>query len=830
MAATTAPSNHTVTAKAGNSPQPHLPSIGLAPPRMEPPPPPLNQKDPENYLKRCSGYCKKTNLRCSASIGKKAQKDTRPTYLPTCALHRDQQSLAGWCQFTGDDGRRCARLFRWSPPHFELCSHHQGHPSTPCYFLKHLPLELRHEVYRYLIPTEPIDSSTAAVHDRSSQEPDQRAARLSILSYPSPMRATRVLRSKFPMRLLDLLTVSRQVHDEVKDRLFSTVTFKIDIRKDGTFMCGRRLLEPKRADGSSHFLFDEADHAKRKFLKYFDWASAKNYAVDILLENCPIANPHHVPNMANMTMRSRWDEEVEIYDIRDYISVVVSGILAKAKNLYKLQVRLCLADFAWQEEQILSNSKLLFSPFERLRNVRQPTLGGVFTGRPDSNSMYPIERTTGRYPLAAGTGCIQSALPAYYELCSVPSLPTDHPVLLPGIPAFDAYATEWRRQISSKGTANVLQEPLIRKMFTEFRNFYTEFANHVPDITLKSGRHTFLHRARVAREQEDVIAFRAIRAELLDYWTKHLEDQERKKRTMETRIARFLQSDKYPSHVWEEPIPVQSPDALPTQISKSPVALDTESMARDGIPMTGNLIQRSCPPPPYRQMNQHSGQQDPYVNPRLINETAEQYASMKRRQLQQRFLQQQALQQQLIRQQVQLARLEHEEQYSPAGVLLQQRDYLLKRKAANELNKIYQQANFGNKQDDEETSLPRRNSDSSHSSHSSQDAMHHTTTSYNKSNATSGPGVCTEFLQPIQQTNHLEPFSPVIGHGEPGPSTKRCRTDSGYDGKHRPLPDEEKIEGVKHQGQVMPTWRFSSFDFDADVMQQPFTGKGKERV
>lgn len=306
----------TTTTKAQNSAQPHLPSIGIAPPPMEPPLPPLNSQDPEKYLKRCSGYCKKTNLRCSASIGKKAQKDTRPTYLPTCALHRDQQSLAGWCQFTSSDGRRCARLFRWNPPHFELCNDHQGHPSTPCYFLKQLPLELRHEVYRYLIPTEPIDSSTAAVHDRSSQEPDQRASRLPVLSYPSPMRATRVLRSKFPMRLLDLLSVSRQVHDEVKDRLFSTVTFKIDIRKDGTFMCGRRLLEPKRADGSSHFLFDEADHAKRKFLKCFDWASAKNYAVDILLENCPIANPQHVPSTANMTMRSRWDEEVEIYDIR----------------------------------------------------------------------------------------------------------------------------------------------------------------------------------------------------------------------------------------------------------------------------------------------------------------------------------------------------------------------------------------------------------------------------------------------------------------------------------------------------------------------------------
>jgi hypothetical protein len=117
------------------------------------------------------------------------------------------------------------------------------------------------------------------------------------------------------MPVLDLFLVSRQMYQEAKQFLFSIATFTIDVRKDGTFMCGRRLLEPKRADGSSHFLVGEVDEAKMRFLKYFDWAAVKNYTVDILLENW--TSPH--PQVANRQLGiliDGWDEEVEIYDIR----------------------------------------------------------------------------------------------------------------------------------------------------------------------------------------------------------------------------------------------------------------------------------------------------------------------------------------------------------------------------------------------------------------------------------------------------------------------------------------------------------------------------------
>jgi hypothetical protein len=323
--------NHCEIIKIEDSPSPALspvpsPESSLAsanaPPISESVPVYHDPRDPEGFLKRCSGFNKKTKNRCNSVIGKKSEQSCHPTFLPTCRTHRDQQTFAGWCQYQHLNGERCGRLFRWRPPYFELCTIHQGHPDTPCFFFR-LPLELRHEVFRYLLPDRAIGSSTAALHDGKSDRYDHTCMIPSSSSNyhrrnPNPYHGHTTtfagspsgvnLDTVFPMPALDLFLVNRQFYHEVKDLLFSTVPFTIDVRKDGTFMCGRRLLEPRRADGSSHFLVDEADEAKQRFLKYFDWSAVKHYVVDILVENW--ANGTLYP--ANST----WDEEVELYDIR----------------------------------------------------------------------------------------------------------------------------------------------------------------------------------------------------------------------------------------------------------------------------------------------------------------------------------------------------------------------------------------------------------------------------------------------------------------------------------------------------------------------------------
>jgi hypothetical protein len=303
-----------------NIPIEHVMTNSTSTPAIEIAPPLIDPRDPEGFLKRCSGFnkSKRTKERCSAVIGKKSEQSCHPTFLPTCRAHRDQQSFAGWCQYQRPDGGRCGRLFRWTPPYFELCSEHQGHPDTPCYYFR-LPLELRHEVLRYLLPDGPIGSSTAALHDGKNDvfetqyvHPVPRTGQLWINNHrhhammPMPHHHD-IPDSVFPMPALDLFLVNRQFYLEAKDLLFSTVPFTIDVRKDGTFMCGRRLLEPRRADGSSHFLVDDADEAKQRFLRYFDWAAVKHYVVDVLVEN---------GSGDNLGARNGWDEEVEVYDIR----------------------------------------------------------------------------------------------------------------------------------------------------------------------------------------------------------------------------------------------------------------------------------------------------------------------------------------------------------------------------------------------------------------------------------------------------------------------------------------------------------------------------------
>ncbi|KAF1913485.1 hypothetical protein BDU57DRAFT_531419 [Ampelomyces quisqualis] len=496
----------------------------------------VDPRDPEGFLKRCSGLNKKTKLRCNSVIGKKSERTWHPTFLPTCRAHRDQQSFAGWCQYQQPNRERCSRLFRWTPPYFELCAEHQGHPGTPCYFFR-LPLELRHEVFRYLLPDQPIGSSTPESGSDGGVMLQHRHGGDIVTSFrhirkpyhshgtgPSGARNLVAMDSVFPMPALDLFLVNRQFHNEAKDLLFSTVPFTIDVRKDGAFMCGRRLLEPRRADGTHYFLVGEADVAKQKFLKYFDWRAVKHYIVDVQVENGAAAAAH-----------VSWDEEVELYDIRDYISVIVSGVLAKSRSLCKLSVRLCLVDFNWAHDEILSNSRLLLGPFESLRNVRQPQILGIFMSQHNTGTLHSKDVTS-----------------LYGAIRSLPALPTHSPLFIPGMRDFDAYTSEWAKRIATPHDHALVPKPPIRAMFAALKDFYMELSMLVPKITCITGRNAYLHLARVARENDNVQAMRALRNDLIACWHAYLDDEERKKDKMNTRLGKMLDVDIYPASQWEE--------------------------------------------------------------------------------------------------------------------------------------------------------------------------------------------------------------------------------------------------------------------------------------
>ncbi|KAF2477342.1 uncharacterized protein BDR25DRAFT_339279 [Lindgomyces ingoldianus] len=581
---------------------PHCePAINWTPPALV-----TDQKDPEGFLRRCSGYIKKTKARCSAAIGRNSHhaKNSHPKFLPTCYAHRDQRSFAGWCQFQQQDGARCGRLFRWTPPYLELCSEHQCRPDTPCYFMK-LPLELRLEIFRYLLPSEPIGSSSSPMHqeqnDTYSSPSLPPIASITMNNWGNPLppppptpsrpppyvrpwrRPCRVFSQSpamppktFPFPIVDLFLVNRQVHVEAKDLLYSTVPFVIDIRKDGTFMCGRRLLEPRRADGLPHCAVDDAEAIAQRFIRSFDWTSVKNYNVDILVENWNAATP---PGLNRPD--SSWDEEVEIYDIRDYVGAAVTGILSKARNLCRLNVRLGLSKFRWSDEELLSNTKCLVAPFNRLRNVRQPRFRGVFDGTTRTPYMINIASPAIQLGPSAGPAGLGLA-PPKPSLCSVPQFPMRTLLLGPGNIEFDQFREGWESCLSQTADGPPKKAP-IRNMFIEFKKFYCELSTVVPEVMQRTGRRAFLHRARVARENEDLEAFREVRNELIIYWYTYLEQEEAKKDDMNARLSRMLDADTYSSTGSEQPQRRGSSAA-------SPILLDVEKMTAEGIPMQGNQM------------------------------------------------------------------------------------------------------------------------------------------------------------------------------------------------------------------------------------------------
>ncbi len=92
-----------------------------------------------------------------------------------------------------------------------------------CHFLN-LPTELRQEIFKYLVPSEPIESLTMYKSDGNMGV--------------NVVRMRGLLRTRLPTSLTDvLLGLNRELHEELKDVFYSTATFKIDISRDGAMLC-----------------------------------------------------------------------------------------------------------------------------------------------------------------------------------------------------------------------------------------------------------------------------------------------------------------------------------------------------------------------------------------------------------------------------------------------------------------------------------------------------------------------------------------------------------------------------------------------------------------
>jgi hypothetical protein len=168
-------------------------------------------------------------------------------------------------------------------------------------------------------------------------------------------------------------------------------------------------------------------------------------------------------------------------------------------------------------------------------------------------------------------------------LCSVPRLPTHTSLIFAEDPKFDAYKQGWEKLVSKISDDSLPAKPPIRGMFTEFKQFYTKLSAIVPAVMHRHGKHAFLHRARVARENENVEAFRHLRNELIHYWYLYVEQEEQRKRDMEAHMSRMLDSDVYPSNEMESVSPREfsSTDSNRMTVDKNSNKSDRRSDQRE---------------------------------------------------------------------------------------------------------------------------------------------------------------------------------------------------------------------------------------------------------
>ncbi|KAJ4337545.1 hypothetical protein N0V95_008307 [Ascochyta clinopodiicola] len=416
-----------------------------------------------------------------------------------------------WCQTEAFETCPNGKLCEGTPPYFYTRCQHVDR-NVPSYFLQ-LPTELRQEIFRHLMPTRAIDP--LAVYQSKSQSQMGTGSENSI-------------RTVFPMPLLNLyLGFNREVYEEVKDVFYSTATFMIDVSRDGVMLLqpegGRRILVPRGPDGSSYGSPNQAGASN--FIRNFAWASVRNYTVIVTVQ---------------LKLNGRWahrrrdvmdelDDEVEIYDLRDIVSVVVSGVLAKARRLRNLQVRVNLTKSYWVPRLVLTITKLLVGPFERLRCVEKPRLIGTFCG--DALAELYAQR--------------HRPCNDRHNRCTTPSLPTTPPIMGPETSTFDSYAAEWKRQISLSAPTKILSKSPMTQLFMEFRTFHNTLAIIMPNI-VGSRSEAFLHRARVAREHEDIVGFRAVREELVQHWHHHLAQQTLERAEVNASLQRMFNADVYP--------------------------------------------------------------------------------------------------------------------------------------------------------------------------------------------------------------------------------------------------------------------------------------------
>ncbi|TID26836.1 hypothetical protein E6O75_ATG01329 [Venturia nashicola] len=514
----------------------HLPPIPPIPPR---PPPPLWRGNLPKVEHRFEGaeldlradVCNAYQISDGQLCGKAASCNLKQKeFMPVCRNHKKRAPRIATCEATIQEGIRnrqiCGKKIRWQPHFYNLCDQHKDETTQMRCNLLRLPVEIRMNIFTYLLPDQPI---SAWLDD--------------------PLRSDGVKCTT------SLLLVSKQISQEASDVLYGAHPFTVSIQRNSLNLCGWSYYHNRSDSQTTLYSSPTAQYTRPPML-----SKIRSIRIQMSLIKPTVR--------ANRRSRARsfWDDEVEVYDLRDSVLTTVLMLQQQHSSLRSLSILLATQNQAgiWEEEEQMSFLELITEPFKQLRNIPVVKLENVYYCHDPLRmnvTQYLLDKLSPAVDAAATIAQMTNVKPILWSLtdfwlsnsyhCS--SIAPHPPPLLPMTrilttnDKFSAWKKDLEEIIMSRTPAEVSpQRESARRAFAAFHQVYTSVDSYY-FTRLPKGRDWLLHQARVAREKGDLKAIHACGVKLEKLEKGFVEDDkadlERKRTTLERAVKGFYKGE-----------------------------------------------------------------------------------------------------------------------------------------------------------------------------------------------------------------------------------------------------------------------------------------------
>ncbi|KAE9972026.1 hypothetical protein BLS_003947 [Venturia inaequalis] len=501
-----------------------------------PPPPPSWRGKLPRVERRFEGpeldlradVCNAYQISDGQLCGKAASCNLKPKeFMPVCRNHKKRAPRIATCEATV----KCKNKIRWQPHFYNLCDQHKDEVTHMRCHLLRLPVEIRMNIFTYLLPDQPI---SAWLDD--------------------PLRSDGVKCTT------SLLLVSKQISQEASDVLYGAHPFTVSIQRNSLNLCGWSYYHNRSDSQITLHPSPTTQYIRPPML-------SKIRSIRIQMS---LIKPT-VRGNRRSRVRSPWVEEVEVYDLRDSVLTTVQMLQQQHSPLRSLSILLTTQNQAgiWEEEEQISFLELITEPFKQLRNIPVVKLENIYYCRDQLRmnvTQYILDKLSPAVDVVAtmaqttNSKSIENAGPVWsltdfwlsnsYHCSS--SAPHPPPLLsmsriLTTNDKFAAWKKDLEEIIMSRTPAEASPRcESARRAFAAFRQVYTSVDSYY-FTRLPKGGDWLLHQARVAREKGDLKAIHACGVKLEKLEKGFVEDDkaafERKKSTLERAVKGFYNGE-----------------------------------------------------------------------------------------------------------------------------------------------------------------------------------------------------------------------------------------------------------------------------------------------